>query len=1362
MRRIIIVVAAALILTGSFIFTTRNMAASLAAVDAPETGPVENPEIRETGIINAEISTDWLQTVQENIRLSEYWATWQDQTHLEDVSAAFHAPNRAQNLRTYFTSDGIRILRRTDSASAWELGITLTGYGTADRINPTASAELQASRNRISYQRDSFVEWYLNGEKSLEQGFTLSRPPSPSWQGEDLILELAYNSDLIPSIQGDGSAVIFSNDAGRNVLSYNGISAFDANGEALSTNLQLVNADSETGTILLSVEAAGAAFPITVARTIESLTATYSWLEEGDQADSNFGISVSTAGNVDGDAYDDVIVGASTYDNGEEDEGRAYVYLGSASGLLTTPDWVMDGDQAGANFGISVSTAGNVNGDAYDDVIVGASLFDAPLEDAGRVFVYHGSGTGLMTTEAFSASGLVESASFGEAVGTAGDVNNDTYDDIIVGAPNYDTLGYGRAYVYHGSGSGLNPTFNWIMEEEEEYVFGFGISVGTAGDINGDTYDDVVIGASYSLDVLGGMAFVYNGSSSGLGSVSSWSSGLDQMLADYGASVSTAGDVNNDSYSDIIVGAPSFDTDIVSDTGKAYAYYGSASGLSTTEDWSVEGDIEAAGLGNSVSAAGEVNGDGYDDVVIGADIYNNTGRAYLYQGSQSGLENSAAWMASGEASYNNFGISVSNAGDVNGDGLSDVIVGASGYIINDTDIVGAAFVYHGEPDLVAESDSPTVLGESTTLSATLSVSGAFTYEWNFGDGSSNSSGQVVQYIYPAVGMYTAVVTATSGTTVLTDTTDVSIEISIADLTAENDSPTALGQATALSATITAGTAVNYEWDFDDGSTASGANVAHIYTAVGIYTATVTATNGISSDSTTTTVTVDETIAGISADNDSPTVLGDTTSFSVITTAGSNLTYEWDFGDGSPTESGRVITHTYAAIGSYTATVTGTNSVSSDSTTTPVTIEEAIAGLNAENDSPTALGGTTTLTGTITAGTDVTYEWDFGDGSPTESGQTATHDYGAVGLYTAILTATNQVGSDTTKTSVTIDETIAGLSADNDSPTSLGDTTNLTATITDGSNVTYEWDFGDGSPTETGKVVAHAYAAVGNYTATVTGTNSISSDTTTTEVTIDDKISGLSAVNDGPTVLGESTTLIASITGGSGVTYEWNFGDGSSTESGKTVTHEYPTIGSFTATVTATNSVGNSTANTTVIVDQIISGLSAENDGPTTLGETTTLTATITAGSNASYEWDFGDGSPKESGAVVTHDYDAVDGYTAIVTATNSVSSQTTTTVVTVQDIPIEGLIAGNNSPTLVGETTTFNASVSSGSNVTYEWDFGDGSPTETGATVTHVYSSADTYIAKVTAKNGVSSQNKTTIVVIYPYQNYLPIIYYEK
>ena len=191
-------------------------------------------------------------------------------------------------------------------------------------------------------------------------------------------------------------------------------------------------------------------------------------------------------------------------------------------------------------------------------------------------------------------------------------------------------------------------------------------------------------------------------------------------------------------------------------------------------------------------------------------------------------------------------------------------------------------------------------------------------------------------------------------------------------------------------------------------------------------------------------------------------------------------------------------------------------------------------------------------------------------------------------------------------------------------------------------------------------------------------------------------------------------------------------------------------------------MGISTANTTVIVDQTISGLSAENDGPTTLGETTTLTATITAGSNASYEWDFGDGSPKESGAVVTHDYDAVDDYTAIVTATNSVSSQTTTTVVTIKDIPIGGLIAGNDSPTIVHGTTTLSASVSTGSNVTYEWDFGDGSPTETGATVTHVYSSADTYIAKVTAKNGVSSQNKTTIVVIYPYQNYLPIIYYEK
>src|SRR5262249_1666350 len=128
------------------------------------------------------------------------------------------------------------------------------------------------------------------------------------------------------------------------------------------------------------------------------------------------------------------IVGANAYSNGQNGEGRAFVYHGSASGLAASPAWTAESDQAAAAFGYSVSTAGDVNGDGYSDVIVGAFLFDNGQVDEGRAYVYHGSASGLASSPAWTAEGDQSSALFGWPVSTAGDVNGDGYSDVIVGA----------------------------------------------------------------------------------------------------------------------------------------------------------------------------------------------------------------------------------------------------------------------------------------------------------------------------------------------------------------------------------------------------------------------------------------------------------------------------------------------------------------------------------------------------------------------------------------------------------------------------------------------------------------------------------------------------------------------------------------------------------------------------------------------------------------------------------------------------------------------------------------------------------------------------------------------------------------
>ncbi|MBX7041497.1 MAG: FG-GAP-like repeat-containing protein [Ignavibacteria bacterium] len=428
------------------------------------------------------------------------------------------------------------------------------------------------------------------------------------------------------------------------------------------------------------------------------LAATASWTAESDQQSAYFGYSVSAAGDVNGDGYADVIIGANGFDNGQTDEGRAFVYHGSASGLAPTANWSVESDQANARFGTSVSTAGDVNGDGYSDVIVGAYVFDNGQTDEGRAFVYHGSASGLSATANWTAESDQANAHFGISVSTAGDVNGDGYSDVIVGAPSGARFNEGEAFVYHGSASGLSANKCWI-----DYGGGpnrsFGNSVSTAGDVNGDGYSDVIVGA-WALtngQANEGKAFVYHGSGSGLAMTANWTAESNQAGARFGSSLSTAGDVNGDGYSDVIVGADWYDNG-QSDEGRAFVYHGSASGLAPAANWTAESDQIGASFGWSVSAAGDVNGDGYSDVIVGAYAFDNgqtdEGRAYVYHGSASGLSATASWTAESDQGSTYFGYSVSTAGDVNGDGFSDVIVGAPFYQNGQTQ-EGRAFVYYG-------------------------------------------------------------------------------------------------------------------------------------------------------------------------------------------------------------------------------------------------------------------------------------------------------------------------------------------------------------------------------------------------------------------------------------------------------------------------------------------------------------------------------------------------------------------------------------------------------------------------------------------------------------------------------------------
>ncbi len=377
---------------------------------------------------------------------------------------------------------------------------------------------------------------------------------------------------------------------------------------------------------------------------------------DGETASDFSGRSVSNAGDVNGDGFDDVIVGAFGADPNSIFSGSSYVVFGQASGFSATMDlsslngnngFRLDGEVYDFS-GRSVSTAGDVNGDGFDDVIVGASSADQNGYESGSSYVVFGRASGFNATmdlsslngsNGFSLDGEAASDFSGCSVSTAGDVNGDGFDDLIVGAFGADPNGIfsGSSYVVFGQASGFSATmdlsslngnngFRLDGEAASDYS---GRSVSTAGDVNGDGFDDLIIGAYGTAS-----SYVVFGKASGFSAAMDLSSldgsngfRLDGAAGDYsGGSVSTAGDVNGDGFDDLIVGAP-FVSLNGSYSGSSYVVFGQASGFSATMDLStlngsngfrLDGEAKFDLSGWSVSTAGDVNGDGFDDLIVGA------------------------------------------------------------------------------------------------------------------------------------------------------------------------------------------------------------------------------------------------------------------------------------------------------------------------------------------------------------------------------------------------------------------------------------------------------------------------------------------------------------------------------------------------------------------------------------------------------------------------------------------------------------------------------------------------------------------------------------------------------------------------
>ncbi len=660
--------------------------------------------------------------------------------------------------------------------------------------------------------------------------------------------------------------------------------------------------------------------------------------------------------------------------------------------------------------------------------------------------------------------------------------------------------------------------------------------------------------------------------------------------------------------------------------------------------------------------------------------------------------------------------------------------------------------------------------------------GIASHEWTLGDGTS-ANGERVSHVYPGPGQYTATLTATDAAgNAATDTVTVTVE--------DRTPPTADA---GPDRTVTVGSRVpldgsgshdlvgiwGYEWHFDDDTSATGKTTSHVYEAVGTYTVEliVTDTSGNAATDTATIVVEDRTPPTAAAGPDRSVAVGNAVQFDAGASSdnGEIVEYEWAFGDGT-TASGEVVTHAYAAPGTYTATLTVTDSAGNAATdAVTVTAEDRTPPTAAAGPDRTVAAGSTVRLDASGSTDDVGvdgFEWTLPDGT-TASGATTTVAFDAPGTYTVELTVTDAAGNAGTDAVAIGVEDRAPPTADAgpNRTVGIGSTVSLDASgSTDDVGIAdYRWTFPDGH-TESGETGTAAFDAPGTYTVELTvtdGAGNVATDAV--GITVEDWTPPTADAGGFRTVT--AGTRIAFDAGGSTdnlgvVDYEWAFGDGT-TATGETARNTFPSPGTYTVTLTVADAAGN-VATDTVNVDVRASSTTAD-DASVPAGGAAPPTAaagpdrTVAVGSQVTFdasgssddvriagiEWAFGDGTTA-SGEVAIHAYAAPGTYTATLTVTDSAGNAATDAVtVTAEDRTPPTAAAGPDRTVAAGSTVRLDASGSTDDVGVdgFEWTLPDGT-TASGATTTVAFDAPGTYEVELRVGDGAGHAATDSVTVV--------------
>ena len=659
-------------------------------------------------------------------------------------------------------------------------------------------------------------------------------------------------------------------------------------------------------------------------------------------------------------------------------------------------------------------------------------------------------------------------------------------------------------------------------------------------------------------------------------------------------------------------------------------------------------------------------------------------------------------------------------------------------------------------------------GQNVTFTASAS-GGATPYNlsWSFGDGTSGTNNPTTRS-YSSSGSFMVSVTTTDAngmTTISSQTITIASALAVSftftPATAEATSPM-----TFTSRTTGAVGPFTLNWTFGDGSTTNTNPATHSYTKSGSFTVTVTATdtNGVNATSNQTIKVASALAVSFTESPASPQVNLAETFIATITGGVGNLGYTWTFGDGG-TSTVDPATYTYTTAGTYQVSVTAIDSDGVKTTSSrTITVTATLIASFTYSPPSSNVGQTVSFSASASGGEQpYSYSWSFGDGS-TGTESTATHIYSSTGTFTVVLTV-NDSGSPqqtaTSQQSIIVTSPpppplTASLTCSATSPL-VGQQVTFSASTSGGiAPYSFSWSFGDGS-TGTGSTASHSYSIAGTFTVTLTV-----NDSSTPQQTAASQQSVIVS-NPLPSLLTSSFTYSASSpeagqqvtftgTASGGTTpysFSWSFGDGGLSMVNP-ASHIYSSPGSFTVTLTATDSNGvNASSSQIIVVAPTFTVGFANGPASPEAGQPVAFTATESGGvGNVSFTWAFGDNSSSNENPAM-HTYTTSGSFLVSVTATDADGVSTTSDQTVTVAASLGASLTFSPSSPHAGDIISFIASVSGGIQpYNYSWSFGD-STTGSGSPVSHIYQSDGSYTVTLIvtdANNQTANTNETMAV----------------